>query len=170
MTVYAAPGQPGCPVSFPSRYDNWIGGEWVAPAKGQYFENVSPVTGQPFIEVARSTAEDIDLALDAAHRAAPTWGRTSATERGNVLLQDRRPDRAEPRAARRRRDLGERQAGPRDPRRPTSRWRSTTSATSRARCGPRRAASPRSTRTRSPTTSTSRSASSARSSPGTSRS
>ncbi|MDQ1288923.1 MAG: aldehyde dehydrogenase [Actinomycetota bacterium] len=87
MTVYAAPGQPGCPVSFPSRYDNWIGGERVAPAKGQYFENVSPVTGRPFVEVARSTAEDIDLALDAAHRAAPTWGRTSATERGNVLLK-----------------------------------------------------------------------------------
>jgi aldehyde dehydrogenase len=87
MTVYAAPGQPGSPASYPDRYDNWIGGERVAPVKGQYFENVTPVTGRPFIEIARSTAEDIELALDAAHRAAPAWGRTSATERGNILLK-----------------------------------------------------------------------------------
>jgi len=87
MTVYAAPGQPGSVVDYASRYDNWIGGERVAPVRGQYFENVSPVTGKPFCEVARSTAEDIELALDAAHRAAPGWGRTSATERSTVLLR-----------------------------------------------------------------------------------
>jgi aldehyde dehydrogenase len=87
MTVYAAPGQPGCPVSYPSRYDNWIGGERVAPVKGLYFEDITPVTGRPFIEVARGTAEDIELALDAAHRAAPAWGRTSVTERSNLLLR-----------------------------------------------------------------------------------
>jgi aldehyde dehydrogenase len=87
MTVYAAPGQPGSPVSYASRYDNWIGGERVAPVKGQYFENITPVTGKPFCEIARSTAEDIELALDAAHRAAPAWGRTSATERSNILLK-----------------------------------------------------------------------------------
>ncbi len=87
MTVYAAPGQPGSPTTYASRYDNWIGGERVAPVKGQYFENVSPVTGKVFCEVARSTAEDVELALDAAHAAAPAWGRTSATERSNILLR-----------------------------------------------------------------------------------
>jgi aldehyde dehydrogenase len=86
MTVYAPPGQPGSPAKYASRYDNFIGGEWVPPAKGQYFENVTPVTGRPFTEVARGTAEDIELALDAAHGAAPSWGRTSAADRSAVLL------------------------------------------------------------------------------------
>jgi aldehyde dehydrogenase len=87
MAVYAAPGQPGSPATYASRYDNWIGGQRVAPVKGQYFENVSPVNGKPFTEVARSTAEDVELALDAAHAAAPAWGRVSATERSNILLR-----------------------------------------------------------------------------------
>ncbi|MGF7119731.1 acetaldehyde dehydrogenase ExaC [Rhodococcus sp. BE178] len=85
MSVYARPGSPDALMSFESRYDNWIGGEWVAPAKGQYFENPTPVTGRSFCEVARSTAEDIDLALDAAHAAAPAWGKTSVAERAVVL-------------------------------------------------------------------------------------
>jgi aldehyde dehydrogenase len=85
MTVYAPPGQESSPVSYQSRYDNWIGGEYVAPVKGNYFENPSPVTGQTFCEVAQSTAEDIDLALDAAHAAAPAWGKTSVAERANIL-------------------------------------------------------------------------------------
>ncbi|MFJ6001080.1 aldehyde dehydrogenase family protein [Arthrobacter sp. NPDC092385] len=85
MTVYAQPGQDGSKVSFKPRYENWIGGEWAPPIKGQYFENISPVTGKPFCEVARGTAEDIELALDAAHKAAPSWGRTSAAERAMVL-------------------------------------------------------------------------------------
>jgi aldehyde dehydrogenase len=85
MAVYVPPGRSGSIVSYESRYDNWIGGERVAPAKGQYFENPSPVTGQPFCEVARSTAADIELALDAAHAAAPGWGRTSVGERANIL-------------------------------------------------------------------------------------
>ncbi len=85
MTVYAQPGQDGSKVSFKSRYENWIGGEWVPPAKGQYFENISPVTGKVFCEVARGTAEDIELALDAAHKAAPSWGKTSVAERAAVL-------------------------------------------------------------------------------------
>jgi aldehyde dehydrogenase len=85
VTVYAQPGTDGNVVSYRSRYDNWIGGEWVAPVKGQYFENPSPVTGKTFCEVARSTAEDIELALDAAHRAAPAWGKTSVAERAVVL-------------------------------------------------------------------------------------
>ena len=87
MTVYAAPGAPGSVAEFESRYDNWIGGTRVAPVKGQYFENVSPVNGKPFCEIARSTAEDVELALDAAHAAAPAWGRTSAGDRGDVLLK-----------------------------------------------------------------------------------
>jgi hypothetical protein len=67
------------------RYDNFIGGEWVPPVNGQYFPNVSPVIGQPFTEVARSSAEDIELALDAAHAAREAWGRTSTTQRANIL-------------------------------------------------------------------------------------
>ncbi|GAA1912423.1 aldehyde dehydrogenase family protein [Streptomyces sodiiphilus] len=83
--VYAQPGTEGSIVSFASRYDNWIGGEWVAPVKQQYFDNPSPVTGRTFCQAARSTAEDIELALDAAHAAAVTWNRTSATERSVIL-------------------------------------------------------------------------------------
>lgn len=75
------------PVEFKKRYDNFIGGEFVAPAKGMYFENPSPVTGQTFCEVARSTAEDVEKALDAAHAAKGAWGRTSPTERSNILLK-----------------------------------------------------------------------------------
>ncbi len=85
MTVYAAPGQPGAVAQYRSRYDHWIGGEYVAPAGGQYFENPSPVTGRTFTEVARGDAADIDRALDAAHGAARAWGKTSATERANIL-------------------------------------------------------------------------------------
>jgi aldehyde dehydrogenase len=85
MAVIAQPGQPGSPTTFASRYDHWIGGRRVAPVKGQYFENPSPVTGKTFCEVARGTAEDIELALDAAHAAAPAWGKTSPGERANIL-------------------------------------------------------------------------------------
>ena len=85
MTVFAAPGTEGSIVSYESRYDNWIGGERVAPVQGQYFENVSPVNGKVFCEIARSTAEDVELALDAAHAAAPAWGKVPANERANIL-------------------------------------------------------------------------------------
>ncbi|MGH3591666.1 MAG: aldehyde dehydrogenase family protein, partial [Pseudonocardiaceae bacterium] len=74
-------------VSFQSRYDHYIGGEYVPPATGQYFENPTPVTGQAFTEIARGTAADIDRALDAAHGAAPAWGRTSVAERAVILNQ-----------------------------------------------------------------------------------
>jgi aldehyde dehydrogenase len=83
--IYANPDQPGSKVKFKPRYENYIGGEWVAPRKGQYFENVSPVNGQKFTEVARSTPEDIELALDAAHRAKEKWGKTSPAERAVIL-------------------------------------------------------------------------------------
>jgi aldehyde dehydrogenase len=85
--VYANPGTPDALVTFDPRYDNYIGGKWVPPVKGQYFDNASPVTGEVFCEVARSTAEDIELALDAAHAAKDAWGKTSATERSNILLK-----------------------------------------------------------------------------------
>lgn len=67
------------------KYENFIGGRWVAPVKGQYFDNISPVNGKRVCEVARGSAEDIELALDAAHKARAAWGRTSTTERANIL-------------------------------------------------------------------------------------
>ncbi|MFJ4155278.1 aldehyde dehydrogenase family protein [Pseudomonas sp. NPDC089752] len=84
---YAHPGTEGAKVSFKSRYGNFIGGEFVAPVKGQYFENTSPVNGKLIAEFPRSTAEDIDKALDAAHAAADAWGRTCVQDRSNVLLK-----------------------------------------------------------------------------------
>ncbi len=87
MTVFAQPGTEGSSIKVDSRYGHYIGGAWVAPLKGNYFENISPVNGKPFTEIARGTAEDIEAALDAAHAAAPAWGRTSTTERSNILLR-----------------------------------------------------------------------------------
>ena len=74
-------------MEYKPRYDHWIGGEYVKPASGQYFENVTPVTGRVFTEVARGNAEDVEKALDAAHAAFKTWRHTSATERANILLK-----------------------------------------------------------------------------------
>jgi aldehyde dehydrogenase len=85
--IYAKPGTEGSVVSFKKRYDNFIGGKWVAPVKGQYFDNVTPVTGEVFCDVAESTEEDINLALDAAHAVKDAWGKTSVTERSNILLK-----------------------------------------------------------------------------------
>ena len=85
--IYANPNTPGAVVNFRDRYDNFIGGQWVPPVKGQYFDNVSPVNGKAFCQVARSTAEDIELALDAAHAAKAAWGATSVTARANILLK-----------------------------------------------------------------------------------
>jgi aldehyde dehydrogenase len=73
------------PISIRSRYDNWIGGEYAAPARGQYFVNPTPVTGQPLCEVARSTHEDVDRALDAAYAAGLSWNLTSPAYRANIL-------------------------------------------------------------------------------------
>ena len=72
---------------FKASYGNLIGGEWVTPVKGRYMDNTSPVNGRKLCEVPRSSAEDIDLALDAAHHAKDAWGRTSVTERSNTLLR-----------------------------------------------------------------------------------
>ena len=72
---------------FKKRYENYIGGQWTPPVGGEYFANPSPVDGADFCEVPRSKAADIDLALDAAHKAAPTWTRTSVAERSGILLK-----------------------------------------------------------------------------------
>src|SRR3984885_7440065 len=72
---------------FKDRYDNFIGGEWIGPVKGEYFASISPIDGQPFTSVPRSGKEDIELALDAANKAFKTWSRTSPAERSNVLLK-----------------------------------------------------------------------------------
>jgi len=85
--IYAFPGQDGAPVQFKEKYDNFIGGKWVAPVKGEYFHNITPVTGRPFCQVARSGEEDINLALDAAHAASAKWGKTPAADRANILLK-----------------------------------------------------------------------------------
>ncbi|MEO5797588.1 MAG: aldehyde dehydrogenase family protein [Rhodoferax sp.] len=85
--LYPNPGSASAPLQFKKRYDNFIGGKWVAPVKGEYLDAISPINGQVFTQVAQSTAEDIELALDAAHAAAAAWGATPAAERSNVLLR-----------------------------------------------------------------------------------
>ena len=91
--IYAMPGTPEAKVRFKARYDNFIGGKWVPPVQGRYFDNITPITGQAYCQAARSSAEDIELALDAAHAAADAWGRTSVAER--ALLLNRIADRIE---------------------------------------------------------------------------
>ncbi|TQN33374.1 aldehyde dehydrogenase [Haloactinospora alba] len=86
MSRYAAPGAPGSVVEYRSRYDHLIGGEYVAPASGAYFENPTPVTGEVFTEVARGAGDDVERAVDAARAAAPAWGGTAPAERSAVLL------------------------------------------------------------------------------------
>lgn len=85
--IYANPGSEGSVVSFKPKYENFIGGKWVAPVKGNYFTNTTPVTGEVICEIPRSSAEDIELALDAAHAAKEAWGKTSVQERSNILLK-----------------------------------------------------------------------------------
>lgn len=85
--IYEQPGNEGSVVTFKSRYENFIGGKWVAPVEGNHFDNITPVTGEPFCEIPRSSAADIELALDAAHAASAAWGKTSVQERSNLLLK-----------------------------------------------------------------------------------
>ncbi len=85
--IYDNPGHADSPVKFKSRYENYIGGRWVPPVKGEYFGNITPVTGELFCEIARSSAADVDKALDAAHAAKDAWGQTSVTERSGILLK-----------------------------------------------------------------------------------
>ncbi|MBO9658660.1 MAG: aldehyde dehydrogenase family protein, partial [Chitinophagaceae bacterium] len=72
---------------FKERYDHYIGGEWVAPSSGEYFDNISPIDGKAFTQAARGNAKDIEKAIDAAHKAFKTWGKSSAAYRSNILLK-----------------------------------------------------------------------------------
>jgi len=81
------PGEYGYPLKLKPRYDNFIGGGWVAPVDGEYYSNLTPVTGQPLCEIASSGKKDIDLALDAAHKAKEKWGHTSVQDRAAILLK-----------------------------------------------------------------------------------
>jgi aldehyde dehydrogenase len=85
--IYALPGAAGAKVQYQSQYDNFIGGRWVAPVKGQYFDVITPINGTPYTKAARSSAEDIELALDAAHAASEAWGKTPPAQRANILLK-----------------------------------------------------------------------------------
>ena len=85
--IYASPGAAGAKIDYKAQYNNFIGGKGVAPVKGQYFDVITPISGKVYTQAARSTAEDIELALDAAHAAADAWGKTPAAERSNVLLK-----------------------------------------------------------------------------------
>src|ERR1700690_2561220 len=84
-TTFEAPGGTGSPVELRDRYQNFIGGEWVAPTTGEYSKNLTPRTGEPFCEVAHSGAQEIELALDAAHAAKDDWGGRSPADRAAVL-------------------------------------------------------------------------------------
>ena len=75
--IYAEPGHTDSVVTVKPQYDNFIGGHWVPPVKGEYTTTLSPVTGRSFTQVPRSTPEDIELALDAAHAAKDAWGETA---------------------------------------------------------------------------------------------
>ena len=85
--IYAYPGTAGAKLTYKARYDNFIGGKWVPPTKGEYFDVITPISGKPYSKAARSSAEDIERALDAAHAAADKWGRTSPADRSNLLLK-----------------------------------------------------------------------------------
>jgi len=85
--IYAHPGSEGSVVSFKPRYENFIGGKWVAPVNGNYFTNKTPVTGEDFCEVPRSCSKDIDLAIDAAFSAKAAWGKTAVAQRASILLK-----------------------------------------------------------------------------------
>ena len=82
---YVPPGQPGSKVAVKSRYENFIGGKWLEPTHGAYRADLSPATATAITEVAQSTPEDIELALDAAHAAKDAWGEKSAAGRAEVL-------------------------------------------------------------------------------------
>ena len=85
--IYAFPGQAGAKIQYKAKYDNFIGGKWVPPVEGQYFDVVTPVTGKAYTQAARSGAADVELALDAAHAVADKWGKTAPGERSNILLK-----------------------------------------------------------------------------------
>ena len=89
LTVSKALDTSHLDVKFPfkAKYGNFINGQWEEPKSGEYFDNTSPITGEVICEIARSNAEDVEFALDAAHAAKDAWGKTSTTERSNMLLK-----------------------------------------------------------------------------------
>ena len=87
MTVYAAPGAAGAKIAYKAKYDNFIGGKFVPPVAGQYFDVITPISGKVYTQAARSNEADIERALDAAHAASAKWAATPAAERANVLLK-----------------------------------------------------------------------------------
>jgi aldehyde dehydrogenase len=84
---YATPGTPEALVRFKEEYGNYIGGKWIGPVEGKFFDAISPINGKPYTKVPRSDFKDIELALDAAHAAFSSWGRTSPAERSQILLR-----------------------------------------------------------------------------------
>ena len=84
---YAAPNTEGSIVQFKAQYENYIGGQWVPPVGGEYFDDICPITGKAFAKVPRSQAADVEKALDAAHAAKTAWGKTSVAERSGILLK-----------------------------------------------------------------------------------
>ncbi len=146
---YAHPGQPGAVVSFKSAYGNFIDGRFVEPLSGEFFMNTSPVDGSNIAQFPRSDARDIDFALDAAHRAAPAWGKTSVQQRSRLLLQvaDRIEQHLEYLAVAESWDNGK---PIRETLNATCRWRWTIFATSPAACAPRRVVPPKLTKPRWP--------------------
>jgi len=85
--IYSVPGTDGAVINFKERYGNFIDGQWVEPKNGKYFDNKSPVNGKVFCQIPRSDADDIELALDAAHQAKTAWGKSSPAERSNLMLK-----------------------------------------------------------------------------------
>lgn len=85
--IYAAPQSSEALVQFKPQYENFINGQWTSPVRGEYFDVITPINGQKYTQVARSYAEDVELALDAAHAASGSWRKTSPTERSNLLLK-----------------------------------------------------------------------------------
>jgi aldehyde dehydrogenase len=85
--IYAQPNTEGAKVQYKARYDNFIGGKFVAPVDGQYFDVITPISGKVYTQAARSNAADVELALDAAHAAADAWGKTAPAERAGILLK-----------------------------------------------------------------------------------
>ncbi|MBE9538896.1 MAG: aldehyde dehydrogenase [Proteobacteria bacterium] len=85
--LYARPGSADALYTFKTRYENYVGGQWLPPVEGAYFNNITPVTGEEFCEIPRSGAPDLEAALDAAHGAADAWGKTAVAERSNILLK-----------------------------------------------------------------------------------
>ena len=85
--IYEMPGTPGAKVQYKAKYDNFIGGKWVAPVGGEYFDVITPISGKVYTQAARSGAADVELAIDAAHAAADQWGRTAPAARANLLLK-----------------------------------------------------------------------------------